>query len=297
MAGKNGNASNTDKEEKQVPAENTTGSLSNFDFGSFADLASDTGTTGLEALDATDLKLPKYKIVQITSEEFTRDGIMPGKFYNVLTKEVKDSVNCILLALGKSRVMWPQPFNRGDKPQCRSFDGAKKTEGCGEGVCATCKFSQWPKDDAAAGDKKKDNKPACTMGYLWLGVDDQDSVFRIAAQGSSVKPTKEFLNTIAPKLIRGSKKLGIFIFKIQLTTEKITDAKGTYYILKYNPVGIIDPADYEGLQAMSESYHALFMQALKQDTESVDTEEYGDEAPDNVSSGEGTGEKKAGSLF
>ncbi|MDF2841725.1 MAG: 57, gp57 [Herbinix sp.] len=256
------------EEKKDLPVGNAT-----FSFDAFSEFATESGVTGLEVLDNTDLKLPKFKIVQMTSEEFTKDNITPGKFYNTVTKESFDTLECILLAVGKSRVMWPAQFKRGDKPLCRSFDGKEKTEGCGDGVCSSCQYSQWPKDDS----KGKDNKPPCTMGYVWLAMDSENHPFRLSAQGSSVSPTKDFLNAIAPKLRRGKKQLGIFIFKMALTTEKLSNDKGTYYVLKYNePIGTIDPADYKTVEEMSDSLRAIFLQAIDKDTATMDAADYGD---------------------
>jgi hypothetical protein len=260
----------------------------NFDLDLFTDFASENGVTGLEALDQTDLKLPKVKIVQMTSEEFTKDGVKPGSFYNSVTKESHDELNCILLALGKSRVMWPPQFKRGDKPLCRSFNGKKKTEGCGDGVCESCQYAQW-----GANGEKAD----CTMGYVWLMLDDENRPCRFSAQGASVSPTKDFINSVAPKLKRGGKQLGIFVFKVKLSTEKQMNDKGTYFTVKYDIVGTINPEDYTDLENMSDSLRDLFLKAIDKDTQVVDSESYNEPENDGAPADNETAPKSSNNVL
>lgn len=277
---------------KEVKKEELVTGMGSFDLDSFSGVVT-SGTTGLEAVDQTDLKLPKVKIVQMTSEEFTKDGIAPGSFYNTVTKESSETLDCVLLALGKSRVMWPAQFKRGDKPLCRSFDGINKTEGCGEAKCAKCDYAVWPEDGGT---------PPCTQGYVWLAVDAEGRPFRISAQGSSVSPTKDFINAVAPKLRRGNTSLGIFVFKIRLSTEKLSNDKGTYFIIKYSLIGTIEPSKYSEFEGLSASLRELFLQAIDKDTKSDDHGDYGDssaaesEVPESVNGGNATSTQN-GKLF
>jgi hypothetical protein len=247
--------------------------------------------TGLEAVDQTDLKLPKVKIVQTTSEEFTKSKITPGFFYNNVTKQASETIDCILLALGKSRVMWPKQFKRGDKPLCRSFDAVRKTEGCGDGTCQNCQYAKWPESGET---------PDCTQGYIWLAVDKDANPFRFPAQGASVAPTKDFLNAVVPKLSKGGKHLGIFVFKVRLSTEQQTNDKGTYYVIKYDIIGTIGADDYDNLESMSASLKELFLKAIDQDTQVVDVADNGSVTsdPTNASTNEDAAPKgKNGVLF
>lgn len=236
-----------------------------FDLSQFE--GSENGATGLEVIDQTDLKLPKIKLVQMTSEEFTKLNIAPGSFYNTVTKESSDKLECIMLALGKSRAMWPATFKRGDKPLCRSYDGLRKTEGMGDGNCIACQYAKWPETG---------EKPPCTMGYIWLGLDNQNRPFRLPVRGSSVSITKDFLNVVIPQLSRGGKHLGIFVFKLVLTAEKQTNDKGTFYVLKYNIVGTIGKDDYPVLEGMSSSLREIFLTAIDKDNIAVDIDDSGD---------------------
>ena len=262
-------------EEKSLKIVGTKG----IDLAGFEDYAREDSTTGLEIIDQTDLKMPKVKLVQAQSEEHTKDDVPVGHYYNAVTKEHSETIECIMLALGKSRVMWPATFKRGDKPLCRSFDGVRKTEGIGDGICAKCQYSQWGEGG---------EKPDCNLGYVWLGVDSKNRPFRLNARGASMTPTKDFLNTVFPQLNRGGKQLGIFVFKLVLSSRKESNDKGTYYVMNYDIVGTIDKKDYSELEGMSASLRELFLKAIDIDnlTEGVEISE-----PDE---GEGSPE---GTLF
>lgn len=223
---------------------------------------SETAVTGLEAVDQTDIKLPAIRIIQMLSEEATKNNVPPGSFYNTVTKEHSDSLECVLLTLGKSRVMWPSVFKRGDKPLCRSFDGKTKTEGIGDGVCQKCQYSQWIDGE----------KPKCTQGYVWMAVDKTGQPFRLNAKGASVGPTKDFLTAVSQKLNSGGKKIGIFALKIKLTLDKISDEKGVYFVLNYKVIGTIDPKVYKELEGLSLSLQELFLKAIDKDNSYIDAD-------------------------
>ena len=94
-------------------------------------------------VNASDMKLPKVKLMQQTSQEAVKSKgkIVAGQYYNTVTQEATEEIDCILLDQGKSMVMWKRPFKRGEEPLCRSFDGKVKAEGCGDGNCEKCQYS------------------------------------------------------------------------------------------------------------------------------------------------------------
>ena len=70
--------------------------------------------TGLEEIGQGDIKLGKWKLLQPTSAEVTKD-IPPGSFYNTVTKEVREELIVTVLKTGKSRVMFPEKYRKGDR--------------------------------------------------------------------------------------------------------------------------------------------------------------------------------------
>lgn len=230
------------------------------DFSSYGD----EDISGLEVIDQTDIRMPKIKIVQITSQEFSQEKIPAGHFYNAVTKEHSEYLDCVFLTLGKTRVKWPEFFKRGDKPLCRSIDGLRG-EGVGDGVCANCQYSSWNSL------KADQTKPSCNMSYVWLGVTPNGSPFRFIAGGANVSITKDFINKVLPKLrMKNGKKLGIFAIKVRLSTEQKTNDRGTFYVLRYDITGSINPQNYNDLDAMSKSLKSLFSKAVAMEAENED---------------------------
>lgn len=235
-------------------------------------------------LSSSDLKLPKIKVMQATSQEVAKSKgkILAGQFYNTVTQTAKDKVDCILLDQGKSMVMWKKPFKRGEEPLCRSFDGKIKTEGCGDGNCATCKFSSQNPKAWEAAKLKGETKPECNMSYVFLAIDTETKMpFRIIFAGASVSNAKDFLNQIAPM------RLSPFCFKVTLSTSQQENESGVFYVTNFenirpnddilNSDGELDDAKYEEYENQSKSYKELFMtQIVANDIIDVDTTTSGD---------------------
>lgn len=234
-------------------------------FGAFK--AIEEEVVGLD-IDQSDLKLPKIKLLQSTSQEVTRSKgkLSAGQFYNTVTQEAKDKLNCVLLYLGKSMVNWKRPFKRGEEPLCRSFDGKVKTEGCGDGKCATCQFSSQNPKAWEIAKEKGETKPPCNMSYVWLGIDrDTNMPFRLIVSGASVTPTKDFINKIAP--LRVSPCAGV----VTLSSDFRENDQGSFYVLQYgdftpNPACFVDgnlnKEEYEKLKDLAKSYRDIFMTSI-----------------------------------
>lgn len=239
-------------------------------FANFSAFKVDGPKVGLD-MNASDIKLPKVKVMQLTSQEAAKSNgkIRPGQFLNTVTGEASDTIDCILLDQGKSMVMWPQPFKRGEDALCRSFDGKVKTEGCGDGNCETCQFSsQNPKAWKAM--KQGSTKPPCNMSYVFLAIDTRnDMPFRFIASGASVKSAKSFLNKLLPLNVEP------FACKVTLTTTQESNDSGTFYVINFENLrpnddcldekGVMITEKYEKLRDQSKTYKELFMSQIVQD--------------------------------
>lgn len=242
-------------------------------------MASDEPVTGLESMNSSDIKLPKIKLLQSTSLEVTKSGgkLRAGQFYNTVTQEATDELECIFLNMSKSMVMWKQPFKRGEEPLCRSFDGITCEEGgTGEGKCQFCKFSsQNPK--AWKELKDGETKPPCNMSYVWLGLEANTKMpFRIIMSGANVATTKDFLNKLAPM------RIPPFCLKIKLTSEQQENSSGVFYVVKYSDpktaisngngintdlldnTGKVIPAKMNEYKELTKTYKELFMGSIVQ---------------------------------
>lgn len=213
---------------------------------------------GLERLDASDIKMPKMKIVQFTSKEFADGKAQPGQFYNSVTERAYDSLPCILLALGKRNTMWNQPFKRGELPLCYSADGKRGLTVSGEERhCAKCPYQDWNKAQ-----ERGEKKPPCNMSYVWLGavgMEDDKSLFRFITSGKSVSPTKNFLNEIAINM------LPPYVYNVLLTTKKEQNDQGIFYVLEYKIVGAATKDQAKEREALKAGAWELFNRAVAQD--------------------------------
>lgn len=250
----------------------------NTGFGAFK--TPEIKVVGLD-VNASDMKLPKIKLMQQTSQEATKSKgkIQPGQFYNTVTQVASDTVDCILLDQGKTMVMWKKPFKRGEEPLCRSFDGKRKAEGCGDGNCETCQFSS---QNSKAWDTAKEKgltKPDCNMGYVFLAIDCATKMpFRIIAAGASVKGARDFLNKLLP--------LGVspFACKVTLTSKQEENDQGIFYTINFenmrqnddclNADGSLNTEAYKAFEDQSIAYKNLFMtQIVQNDVVDVDSSE------------------------
>lgn len=207
-------------------------SVSNFAMSSYDDAM--IGSEGLDfdsslGISASDIKMPKIKLMQPTSQEVAKNKTKAGYFYNTITGESYEELNCTFLASTKSRIYWKKPFKRGEQPLCRSFDAINmEAGGKGEGNCENCRFGRW--DNIPEGE----NKPSCNLSYVWLGlVDQKEEPFRIIVPGMSVSPTRDFLTNMTIMLMKTGNKIPLSFFNVTLKSELKENEQGTFYVVKY----------------------------------------------------------------
>jgi hypothetical protein len=183
----------------------------------FAQFKTDGEIVGLEDITPDDIKMPKLKLAQPTSQEVTDEKCKQGEYINITTGVAYPTVPCHLLKVSKSRVKWPPQFKRGDAPDCRSFDGITSENGR---KCKGCPDCVW----------EDGKRPACGVVYSWLGLFDDDSPFRMTFAGASISKVKDLLTQL--------KMAGLpaFAFNMELVSEKQKNDKGTYYITNFSLV-------------------------------------------------------------
>lgn len=250
-------------------------------FGAFS------GMGEVEGIDvnASDMKLPKIKLLQQTSLEVTKSNgkFKAGQFYNTVTQEAFDEIDCILLNQGKSMIMWNEKFKRGEDPICRSFDGKVKAEGCGDGDCTKCQYSSQNPIAWETAKKEDKTKPPCSMSYVFIAQDLKTGApFRFIVGGASAANGKSFLNKLVPLLKQN--KMPIFVTTCKLTSKQEENDQGIYYVINMegprpNPKalkadGSRDDEAIEKLRADAELYKDLFMTSIVQrDIVDVDYEQ------------------------
>ena len=219
--------------------------------------------TGLENLNASDIKMPNFKLLQPTSREVaeSKGKLSPGQFLNSVTGEGVDQLEVVFLAINKTRVRWARPFKRGQDPLCRSFDAVRSENGAI--ACDTCPYSQWNR-----GDKGADNRPECNLSYTLVGKTDFDNSaptpFRMIISGASISNAKDFFTTAV------AKKLPLYAFRLVLTSKLESNDQGSYYVIKIDLKKLVDPKDgvakpvgtnpaqYKELENLTKSLQDLF---------------------------------------
>lgn len=195
-----------------------------FDLSMFNEFRAKDGVIqGMEAIDASDIKMPRYKLLQSNSEEVQKGTGKAGQFYNSVTKEAKDELIVALLCMNKSRVRFERPYKRGASPLCRSFNGKVSTEG---EVCASCDYCNWDKAKEAG-----ESSPECRESITWLFLEEDDLGGippRIIVSGASRAEHSNFITKLS------SQGFAPYIFKVRISSEQQTNDKGIFYVTKFD---------------------------------------------------------------
>jgi hypothetical protein len=102
----------------------------------------DDDLVGFEDVTTSDLMVPRLRIVH-------KDGV----FEDSLSKARFDTLDVILLALVKQRIMWDETVDDGDTPQCKSTDHVHGFPNVDPEAKRKCQFP-WGKSNFSTGDAK-----------------------------------------------------------------------------------------------------------------------------------------------
>lgn len=177
------------------------------------------GIEGLEGLGQRDIILPRWSIVQPTSQ---REGAEqhPGEFFRNIDGEFRPSLSVVILQVTPSRLLWSG--DRSDtRPECASRDGVT---GSVYGPCNACDFN-WLVNPAL---RDNPQAKACSAGYTLLLVDDvaEGTMALFGAMGTSVKPAKILVTQFVQR------KRSPFSAVVEFSTELQKNERGKYYVLK-----------------------------------------------------------------
>jgi len=211
------------------------------------------GLHALDHLDSEDRPLPAYTFN--TKIQMPDGSWLPKDcFFNTLSGEVKDEINCVLLHIKKSRRWATYSETSGMTEHCRSDNGVDGIRTAGEVIdCASCKHRLWGRGNGQAA------APNCDIVYTMLAVDLGDNnPFIIRARATSRKPVQRYLAKYflgKLKLPDGSRAdLPLFVCNTKLS---LTMPRGTYAVLQLDKDSDCNEAEiraykqiYEGLKGV-----------------------------------------------
>ena len=221
--------------------------------GSVATTSPGLAVEGMESLDQSDLVLPRWSIIQPTSQKPGAEE-HPGQFVRNIDGEFRPYVDAVILQVNKTRLLWSGDLSD-NRPECLSRDGA---QGSVYGPCTECEFNIEVNPDLAAerAANPKSSLKICGRGYTYIIVDDPEAetIALLGAMGTSVRPAR-VLNTQFVQRRRPP-----FTAVVRFETEMTRNDRGKFYVLKPRIVKWLEP---ERAQAMRELYLSLKGMAIK----------------------------------
>jgi len=193
-------------------------------------------TLGQTNQDASDLILPRIKVVQAMSAEASRDEdpAKVGDFYNTLTSEnYGDKLRFVPILAFKQRVFLVRqerrekieavlgvPLSEGDGLKCRSLD---TIAGSGEpgGECTTCPLSVWDGNIP----------PLCSETYNFASINELGELIILSFAKSSAKTGKR-LNSML-RMRPGAPWASTY----EASTRKEKNDRGTFAVPEVKVVG------------------------------------------------------------
>lgn len=199
---------------------------------------------GLEAMERSDLIIPRARVIQPTSK---LDG-KPGEFHFNLTGTTKELVHAVLINMTKGRVYWSADLAA--DPICASDDAKtprQAVQGCGP-TCEACTYAQWGDDD---------KPPACNLVYNFLAADtDEDNApFILSLHGASVKHAKTILSAFTLK------RRPLFAEPVTIMAVEVRNDKGRYYEIVIRPNGAGRQHDWRPYAELYKGHKDLTMRA------------------------------------
>lgn len=187
---------------------------------------------GYDGFTEDDLIIPRYSIVQKMSEAVDK-GFTPGNLRSNISDEEEECMRCTALLYKKGMVHFIKPFQKGQKPDCRSNDAmtpASTVEKPYNAVChklvrrrlvAVCPEAMWTKDEKTG----KTIPPACNLCFnVVMRREDIGSPFFMSFRSSGLRPIRAFISNL------WSMRKNLFSASFKLATELVSNTQGSFYV-------------------------------------------------------------------
>lgn len=218
------------------------------------------GIEGLEGLGQRDIILPRWSIVQPTSQ---REGAEqhPGEFWRNIDGKFVPSIQAVILQVTPTRLLWSG--DRSDtRPECASRDGVT---GSVYGACNACNFN-WLVNPAL---RENPQAKACSAGYTLLLIDDlaEGTMALFGAMGTSVKPAKILVTQFVQR------KRPPFSAVIEFATELQKNERGKYYVLKPRIERWLSPDETAEYRGRWQEIKGVVVREIDEDEQAVESDE------------------------
>lgn len=145
-------------------------------------------------IEASDLVVPRLKVLQGMSDEVMNDKLPPGLFYlSNLRQTIEPPIRGLIIFHSKSRALFPQA-SRFETHGLERCIAPNALEGNTYGSCDTCNYKEWPK--GADGKTPAGQSPPCSLSNNFIFLTPHGPyVLRFAR--TSFKAGKNFLSDVA----------------------------------------------------------------------------------------------------
>ncbi len=206
------------------------------------------------------VKPAQVELMQKTSRA---EGALEGKFRNSLTGEHYDSIHAVLIFdPTKPRSMYENDNEFGVPPVCYSMDGITPSDNAANAQalrCATCRHSDWSRWKKNG--KKREDIPKCKERRVMFLVDRSSKIpYKLTVRGKSVSEYQKAMDTIAGLaelyLAQHGHYPELHDFSFKITTIRKVDAKGVYYVMVFDEIGLIREEDRAAFGALYQKFLA-----------------------------------------
>lgn len=198
---------------------------------------------GFESLDQSDLIIPRWTIVQSTTNYEGSDQHI-GEFRRNIDGAYVKTLDVVMLSCARTRLLWSGDLTE-RRPECFSRDAVIGSQprqilddgGEGElavyGTCGDCGFNPQFNRELMGQIQRGDIVKSCNFGYTFLMIDNIDSadsgmtsMALLGAMGNSVRPCKTLISQFV------TRRKPTYSAIVTLDTEKQTNDRGKFYVLK-----------------------------------------------------------------
>lgn len=215
---------------------------------------------GYDGFTEDDLIIPRYFIVQKSSEAVDK-GYTVGHFVSNISDESVESMRCTAILYRKGMVHFIKPYQKGQKPDCRSNDALHPSPSVEKPYSAqchkivrrrmspVCPEACWVKDPKTG----KNSPPSCNLCFnVVMRREDTGSPFFMSFRSSALRSIRAFISNL------WSIRKNLFAVSFLLSTERVENQYGTFYVPRISDIesheSAVEPSlveVYKGMQAMN----------------------------------------------